>query len=65
MDMLWYGHKYGFVPDDDFDLLWNTCNTRVRPVLRTAGRWTGQAGRVRPGADRQHPLDTPVVLGPR
>eukprot|EP00965_Chrysotila_dentata_P052033 1726894-Pleurochrysis_carterae.AAC.2 len=25
MDMLWYAHKYGLVPDSDFDLLWNTC----------------------------------------
>ena len=25
MDMLWYAHKHGFVPEEDFDLLWNTC----------------------------------------
>ena len=29
MDMLWYGHKHGFVPDDDFMLLWNECGSRV------------------------------------
>ena len=28
MDMLWYGHKYGFVPDADYDLLWNKCKGR-------------------------------------
>ena len=28
MDMLWYGHKYGFVPDADYDLLWNKCGGR-------------------------------------
>ena len=28
MDMLWYGHKYGFVPDEDFDTLWNRCSVR-------------------------------------
>eukprot|EP00941_MAST-03F_sp_MAST-3F-sp1_P005817 g5817.t1 len=28
MDMLWYGHKHGFVPDEEFDLLWNTCRVR-------------------------------------
>ena len=28
MDMLWYGHKYGFVPEADFDLLWNKCGRR-------------------------------------
>lgn len=39
MDMLWYGHKYGFVPDDDFDVLWNTCKVRYGHVLG-AGTWT-------------------------
>ena len=39
MDMLWYGHKYGFVPDDDFDVLWNTCKVRYGHVL-SAGTWT-------------------------
>ncbi|XRB07361.1 serine carboxypeptidase [Pycnococcus provasolii] len=28
MDMLWYAHKYGLVPDADFNLLWNTCGHR-------------------------------------
>ncbi|CAD7954169.1 unnamed protein product [Amoebophrya sp. A25] len=29
MDALWYAHKNGFVPDQDFDFLWNTCKARV------------------------------------
>ena len=41
MDMLWYGHKYGFVPDDDFDLLWNQCGTRARPAARRGGQPRG------------------------
>ena len=28
MDMLWYAHKHGFVPEEDFDLLWNRCRAR-------------------------------------
>ncbi|OLQ07165.1 putative serine carboxypeptidase K10B2.2 [Symbiodinium microadriaticum] len=28
MDMLWYAHKHGFVPDSDFDYLWNNCSAR-------------------------------------
>eukprot|EP00501_MAST-03F_sp_TOSAG23-6_P000911 GSMAST32.ASY1.ANO1.947.1 assembled CDS len=31
MDMLWYAHKHGFVPD--FDLLWNKCRARHPPPL--------------------------------
>lgn len=38
MDMLWYGHKYGFVPEADFDLLWNECGRRyAHPLAR--GHW--------------------------
>jgi cathepsin A (carboxypeptidase C) len=29
MDMLWYGHKHGFVPDDDFELLYHDCGSRA------------------------------------
>ena len=43
MDMLWYGHKHGFVPEVDFDLLWNTCKVRyAHPMAR--GRWGAGAG---------------------
>merc|ERR1719235_2106717 len=38
MDMLWYAHKHGFVPDDDFDFLWNNCSAR-HPSLLTLGNW--------------------------
>ena len=33
MDALWYSHKYGLVPDADFDLLWNKCRTRLGSAL--------------------------------
>ena len=39
MDMLWYGHKYGFVPDKDFELLWNECKLRYPITRMTSGRW--------------------------
>ena len=26
---LWYAHKHGFVPDGDFDFLWNNCSIRL------------------------------------
>jgi len=42
MSMLWYGHKYGFVPDAEFHLLWHKCGHRyVSP--RASGRWSGRA----------------------
>lgn len=41
MDMLWYGHKYGFVPDSEFEFLWKNCSQRFRSTL-TQGRWTGK-----------------------
>ena len=54
MDMLWYGHKYGFVPDEDFDTLWNRCSVRYgHPRLTTGTRvktrdgWKGDAARPR------------------
>ena len=37
-DMIWYGHKNGMIPDDDFNLLWNTCGAR-HPSSLTKGRW--------------------------
>lgn len=36
MDSLWYGHKYGLVDDEIFDLLWNKCTVRL-PNLMTRG----------------------------
>ena len=39
MDMLWYGHKYGFVPDKDFELLWHECKLRYPITRMTSGRW--------------------------
>jgi len=36
MDSLWYGHKYGLVDDQVFDVLWNKCNARF-PNLMTKG----------------------------
>jgi cathepsin A (carboxypeptidase C) len=47
MDMLWYAHKHGLVPDDDFDFLWNKCNHRY-PHSLTRGQWLRQAGRWAP-----------------
>lgn len=41
MDMLWYGHKHGFVPEADFDLLWNTCKVRYAHPM-TRGRWSAR-----------------------
>lgn len=36
MDSLFYGHKYGLVDDEIFDLLWNQCTVRM-PNLMTRG----------------------------
>lgn len=38
MDMVWYGHKYGFIPDELFNTLWNKCGAR-EPHPLTKGRW--------------------------
>lgn len=43
-DMLWYAHKHGFVPDDDFDFLWNNCSKR-HPSLLSSGFWRREEGR--------------------
>ena len=42
MDMVWYGHKNGFVPDALFDTLWNKCGGRDLHPL-TKGRWGAAA----------------------
>jgi hypothetical protein len=33
MDMLWYSHKHGFVPDADYTLLTEKCGAKVRKSL--------------------------------
>lgn len=33
-----YGHKNGFVPDSEFDFLWNNCSSRF-PVSLARGAW--------------------------
>ena len=38
MDMIWYGHKYGFLQDDQFDFLWRNCSARS-PAAWASGRW--------------------------
>ena len=43
MDMLWYAHKHGFLPDGDFDFLWNNCSVR-KPSLLAERRWERRAG---------------------
>lgn len=51
MDMLWWAHKNGLVPDAEYDFLWNTCGMRA-PSSLSAGAWLKGAseGRVRPAA---------------
>lgn len=43
MDMLWYAHKHGFIPDSDFSFLWNNCSAR-QPSFLTQGRWHRMEG---------------------
>lgn len=43
MDMLWYAHKHGFVPDADFDFLWNNCSMR-QPSFLAQGFWRRENG---------------------
>mmetsp|Transcript_52797 Transcript_52797/g.153579 ORF Transcript_52797/g.153579 Transcript_52797/m.153579 type:complete len:553 (-) Transcript_52797:108-1766(-) len=44
MDMLWYAHKHGFLPDSDFDFLWNNCSAR-HPSFMSRGYWKREANR--------------------
>ena len=37
MDTLWYGHKYGLVDDDIFDVLWNQCDIRLPNLMAQGG----------------------------
>lgn len=43
MDMLWYSHKHGFVPDAEFDFLYNNCSAR-HPSFLTNGNWRAENG---------------------
>jgi len=58
MDMIWYSHKYGFLPRELFELLWHRCKLRM-PSRRTAGRWLG-AGRATTG-DEHQPMHQPSL----
>lgn len=44
MDMLWYAHKHGFVPDADFDFLSNNCSGTY-PSFMGRGSWKREEGR--------------------
>jgi len=44
MDMLWYAHKNGLVPDHDFSFLWNNCSHR-QPSFLSHGHWVREDGR--------------------
>lgn len=42
MDMLWYSHHNGLIPDDDFDFLYNNCSKR-QPSFLAQGFWKLEA----------------------
>ena len=42
MDMLWYGHKNGFVPEAEYNFLWNNCSAR-HPNSMQDGAWGSAA----------------------
>jgi len=44
MDMLWYAHKHGFVPDADYEFLANNCS-HTFPAFIARGHWKRQQGR--------------------
>jgi len=44
MDMLWYAHKHGFVPDDDYTFLTQNCSVS-HPAFIARGHWKREAGR--------------------
>ena len=52
MDMLWYGHKNSFIPDDEFEFLWYNCSVR-KPHPLSSGRW-GAAAKVQPTQNLSH-----------
>lgn len=44
MDMLWYSHNAGLIPDDEFEFLYNNCSARY-PALLTQGKWEMASGK--------------------
>ena len=52
MDMVWYGHKNGFIPDELFDTLWNKCGGRD-PHPLTNGRWGAAAAGAKLSSSRR------------
>jgi len=44
MDMLWYAHKHGFVPDDDYTFLTENCSYTA-PAFLARGSWQREEGR--------------------
>mmetsp|Transcript_68653 Transcript_68653/g.129489 ORF Transcript_68653/g.129489 Transcript_68653/m.129489 type:complete len:544 (+) Transcript_68653:44-1675(+) len=55
MDMLWYAHKHGLVPDADFEFLWNNCSQR-HPSFLAQGQWRRESGRWAAAAPANGPL---------
>jgi len=44
MDMLWYAHKNGLVPDADYNFLYHNCSHRY-PSFMARGSWKREEGR--------------------
>ncbi|KAK3267646.1 hypothetical protein CYMTET_23810 [Cymbomonas tetramitiformis] len=61
MDGIWYGHKYGFVPDADFDLLWHKCGAR-HPAFLTRGKWEARAAASQVTGAKVQAADIPEKL---
>jgi len=55
MDMLWYAHKHGFVPDADFDFLYNNCSSRY-PSFLSRGSWKREESRWAASPPQERPL---------
>ena len=43
-DMLWYSHKHGFVPDDDYAFLSTNCSFDAPKAFIARGEWRREAG---------------------
>uniref|UniRef100_A0A7S2FYK5 Carboxypeptidase n=1 Tax=Octactis speculum TaxID=3111310 RepID=A0A7S2FYK5_9STRA len=43
-DMLWYSHKHGFVPDDDFAFLSQNCSYDAQKTFLSRGYWKRENG---------------------
>lgn len=44
MDMLWYAHKHGLVPDQDYEFLTNNCSSKF-PAFMARGKWIRKGAR--------------------